>query len=133
MRALIPSPKLRFALSTSLLDYECFTKAKRCVRFNFSHQSLNWLLAVGGFLAREDVFDSLYMCVSYLVRLDAWLANNIPIAWPWPPQTVVLRAYCTTIHEFLRPHNPLRVVQHTLAAALGMNACKEPLPTIRTI
>ncbi|GJY83408.1 hypothetical protein Tco_0496784 [Tanacetum coccineum] len=42
-RALIPSPKLRFALSTSPLDCGCFTEAKRYVIFNFSHQSLNGL------------------------------------------------------------------------------------------
>ncbi|GKG22463.1 hypothetical protein Tco_0387766, partial [Tanacetum coccineum] len=34
-RALILSPKLQFALSTSMLDYGCFTEAKRCVIFNF--------------------------------------------------------------------------------------------------
>ncbi|GJR59566.1 hypothetical protein Tco_1501728 [Tanacetum coccineum] len=42
-RALIPSPKLRLALSTSPLDCGCFTEAKRCVIFNLSHQSLNGL------------------------------------------------------------------------------------------
>ncbi|GJY56021.1 hypothetical protein Tco_0455136 [Tanacetum coccineum] len=42
-RALIPSPKLQFALFASPLDCGCFTEAKRCVIFNFSHQSLNVL------------------------------------------------------------------------------------------
>nr|GFB94892.1 hypothetical protein [Tanacetum cinerariifolium] len=42
-RALIPSPKLQFALSTSPLDCGCFTEANRCVIFNLSHQFLNGL------------------------------------------------------------------------------------------
>nr|GEX92581.1 hypothetical protein [Tanacetum cinerariifolium] len=42
-RALIPSPKLWFSLSTSLLDRECFTEANRYVIFNLPHQYLNGL------------------------------------------------------------------------------------------
>ncbi|GJY88813.1 gypsy type transposase, partial [Tanacetum coccineum] len=30
-------------------------------------------------------------------------------------------------------HNPLEVVRHTVAKVSGMNACREPLPTIRTV
>ncbi|GKF89884.1 hypothetical protein Tco_0263847, partial [Tanacetum coccineum] len=62
------------------------------------------------------------MRVSYLVRLDAWSANSIPITWPWPPRTAVLHACCMTPHLFLGSHTLLGVVQHTLATALGMTA-----------
>nr|GEZ07846.1 transposase (putative), gypsy type [Tanacetum cinerariifolium] len=44
-RALIHSPRLLFALSTSPLDCGCLTDAKRCVIFSLSHQSLNGLSA----------------------------------------------------------------------------------------
>nr|GEV53106.1 hypothetical protein [Tanacetum cinerariifolium] len=45
LRALMPSPGLLFALSTSPLDCGCLTDAKRCVIFSLSHQSLNGLSA----------------------------------------------------------------------------------------
>nr|GFA47820.1 hypothetical protein [Tanacetum cinerariifolium] len=44
-RALMPSPRLLFALSTSPLDCGCLTDAKCCVIFSLSHQSLNVLSA----------------------------------------------------------------------------------------
>nr|GFD11059.1 hypothetical protein [Tanacetum cinerariifolium] len=44
-RALIPSPRLLFALSTSPLDCGCLNDVKCCVIFSLSHQSLNGLSA----------------------------------------------------------------------------------------
>nr|GFA73191.1 hypothetical protein [Tanacetum cinerariifolium] len=43
--ALMPSPRLLFALSTSPLDCGCLANAKCCVILNLSHQSLNGLSA----------------------------------------------------------------------------------------
>ncbi|GJU49197.1 hypothetical protein Tco_1218752 [Tanacetum coccineum] len=42
-RALIPSPRLLFALSTKPFDYGCFTEVKHWRIHSFSHQSLNGL------------------------------------------------------------------------------------------
>ncbi|GJT24270.1 hypothetical protein Tco_0894207, partial [Tanacetum coccineum] len=44
--ALMPSPRMQFALSTCPLVYGCLTDANLCLMFNFSHQSLNGLLEI---------------------------------------------------------------------------------------
>nr|GFB01796.1 hypothetical protein [Tanacetum cinerariifolium] len=86
------------------------------------HGALTGVSAVGGFLARNDVFYNQYILVSHPMYPDAWLANNILTAWLWLPQSVVLHSYCMNLHEYFGSYNPPGVVQHTLATALETSA-----------
>ncbi|GJZ45270.1 hypothetical protein Tco_0592866 [Tanacetum coccineum] len=73
-------------------------------------------------LARDGVPGNPYTCVSYLVHLDAWFANNIQTVWPWLPRIAAPHAYCTIHHESPGLRNPLEVARRTLAMASRKSA-----------